>query len=62
MIVMGVVGWKNSGKTTLASKLIAELTARGRTVSTIKHTHHAVNLDQPGKDTYQHAQAGAEKR
>ncbi len=61
MIVIGIVGWKNSGKTTLAAKLIAELTKRGRSVSTIKHTHHAVNLDQPGKDTYQHAQAGAEE-
>ena len=59
MKVYGVVGWKNAGKTTLVERLVAELTGRGYTVSTIKHTHHGVDLDRPGKDSYRHRQAGA---
>ena len=59
MNVIGVVGWKNSGKTRLVSKLVSEISGRGFRVSTIKHTHHSVDLDRPGKDTYQHRQAGA---
>ena len=59
MNVIGVVGWKNSGKTRLVSELVHEIIGRGFTVSTIKHTHHSVDLDRPGKDTYQHRQAGA---
>lgn len=59
MYVIGVVGWKNSGKTRLVSALVSEIIDRGFRVSTIKHTHHSVDLDQPGKDTYHHRQAGA---
>ncbi len=59
MRVYGVIGWKNSGKTSLMERLVAEITGRGFTVSTIKHVHHAVDLDQPGKDTFRHRQAGA---
>ena len=54
-----IVGWKNSGKTTLMSQVIGAITARGFSVSAIKHTHHAVDLDQPGKDTYRHRASGA---
>jgi molybdopterin-guanine dinucleotide biosynthesis protein MobB len=57
--IYGIVGWKNSGKTTLMSQVIAEITARGISVSAIKHTHHAVDLDRPGKDTFRHREAGA---
>jgi len=57
--IYGIVGWKNSGKTTLMSRVIAEITARGFSVSAVKHTHHAVDLDQPGKDTFRHREAGA---
>jgi molybdopterin-guanine dinucleotide biosynthesis protein B len=59
MKVYGVIGWKNSGKTSLMERLVADITARGVSVSTIKHVHHAVDLDQPGKDSFRHRQAGA---
>lgn len=59
MKVFGVIGWKNSGKTSLMERLVAEITARGYTVSTVKHVHHAVDLDQPGKDSFRHRAAGA---
>jgi len=59
MQAIGVVGWKNSGKTTLITRLIPELRRRGLTVSTIKHVHHDIDLDEPGKDTYLHREAGA---
>jgi len=59
MKVYGVIGWKNSGKTSLMERLVAEITGRGFSVSTVKHVHHAVDLDQPGKDTFRHRAAGA---
>ncbi|WP_166262096.1 molybdopterin-guanine dinucleotide biosynthesis protein B [Marinobacter salicampi] len=59
MNVIGIVGWKNCGKTTLASALIRELSSRGLTVNSIKHAHHAVDVDQPGTDSYRHREAGA---
>src|SRR6056297_1010690 len=59
MNVYGVIGWKNSGKTTLVERLVAEIAARGYTVSTVKHTHHGVDVDRPGKDSHRHRQAGA---
>ena len=59
MRVYGVIGWKNSGKTSLMERLVAEITGRGFSVSTVKHVHHDVDLDQPGKDTYRHRAAGA---
>ena len=61
MRVFGVVGWKNNGKTTLVERLVAHLTAQGYRVSTVKHAHHEVDLDQPGKDTWRHREAGAEE-
>jgi molybdopterin-guanine dinucleotide biosynthesis protein MobB len=57
--VLGVVGWKDNGKTTLVERLLDHLTGRGLRVSTVKHAHHAVDIDQPGKDTWRHRQAGA---
>lgn len=59
MRVFGITGWSGSGKTTLLRLLIPALIARGRTVSTIKHAHHAFDVDQPGKDSYEHRAAGA---
>ena len=59
MKIYGVIGWKNAGKTSLIERLVAEITARGFSVSTVKHVHHDVDLDQPGKDTFRHRQAGA---
>lgn len=59
MKVYGVIGWKNSGKTSLMERLVAEITGRGFSVSTVKHVHHSVDLDHPGKDTFRHRAAGA---
>ncbi|HMQ93835.1 MAG TPA: molybdopterin-guanine dinucleotide biosynthesis protein B [Amaricoccus sp.] len=59
MKVYGVTGWKNSGKTTLVERLVTEITGRGLSVSTIKHAHHAFDVDQPGKDSHRHRRAGA---
>lgn len=57
--VLGIVGWKNSGKTTLVEALLTELAGRGLSLSTIKHAHHSFDIDTPGKDSYRHRQAGA---
>jgi molybdopterin-guanine dinucleotide biosynthesis adapter protein len=57
--LIGLAGWSGSGKTTLMTKLIPALTGRGLRVSTIKHAHHAFDIDQPGKDSWLHRQAGA---
>lgn len=59
MKVFGLVGWSGSGKTTLLVQLIPELTSRGLSVSTMKHTHHNFDIDQKGKDSYEHRAAGA---
>ncbi len=59
MKVFGFAGYSGSGKTTLIEKLIPRFTARGLKVSLIKHTHHNFDVDQPGKDSWRHRQAGA---
>lgn len=59
MIVWGVTGWKNAGKTTLVEGLLRALTARGLSVSTLKHSHHGFDVDQPGRDSHRHRAAGA---
>ena len=57
--VFGVVGWKNSGKTTLVERLVAELTRRGFAISTVKHAHHGFDIDREGADSFRHREAGA---
>jgi molybdopterin-guanine dinucleotide biosynthesis protein B len=57
--VLGLLGWSGSGKTHLLTRLLPLLIARGLSVSTVKHAHHGFDLDQPGKDSYQHREAGA---
>jgi molybdopterin-guanine dinucleotide biosynthesis adapter protein len=57
--IYGIIGWKNAGKTSLMERLVADIVARGFTVSTVKHVHHDVDLDHPGKDTFRHRAAGA---
>ena len=59
MKLWGVVGWKNSGKTGLMERLVAEFTARGLRVSTLKHAHHTFDVDHAGKDSHRHRIAGA---
>ncbi|MDI3280458.1 MAG: molybdopterin-guanine dinucleotide biosynthesis protein B [Bacillota bacterium] len=58
--IISLVGPSGSGKTTLLTALIPELTKRGLRVGTIKHDAHGAEVDQPGKDTWRHFQAGAE--
>ena len=53
------VGHSGSGKTTLIEKLLRELSGRGLRVAMIKHAHHKVVLDTPGKDSWRYKQAGA---
>jgi len=57
--VYGITGWKNTGKTTLTERLVGELVRQGLLVSTVKHAHHATEIDHPGRDSYRHRQAGA---
>lgn len=59
MRVFGLAGWSGSGKTTLLVRLLPELIARGLSVSTLKHAHHTFDVDQPGKDSWRHRDAGA---
>jgi molybdopterin-guanine dinucleotide biosynthesis adapter protein len=59
MRMIGLAGWSGAGKTTLLIKVIPLLVARGLTVSTLKHAHHAFDTDQPGKDSHSHRLAGA---
>ena len=58
--IVSIVGKSKSGKTTLIEKLIAELKSRGYRVATIKHTPQGTNLDEPGKDSWRHVEAGSE--
>lgn len=59
MRVIGFAGWSGAGKTTLLRKVIPRLLGRGVSVSTVKHAHHAFDVDVPGKDSWAHRQAGA---
>jgi len=61
MKIFGIVGKSGSGKTTLLEQLIPVVRARGINVSTIKHTHHQFDIDQPGKDSYRQREAGAKE-
>ena len=61
MKIIGVVGWKNTGKTTLIEKLISELNRRNLTVSTIKHSHHNFSVDREGTDSFRHFNAGTKE-
>lgn len=59
MRIYGVTGWKNAGKTGLMERLVADISQRGFTISTLKHAHHDTDVDQPGRDSYRHRAAGA---
>ena len=58
MQIFGFAGWSGSGKTTLIERLIPVLVRRGCRVSLVKHAHHEFDIDQPGKDSWRHRQAG----
>jgi molybdopterin-guanine dinucleotide biosynthesis protein B len=57
--IVSIVGKSSTGKTTFLEKLIRELAGRGYRVATIKHSHHAISFDNPNKDSWRHAKAGA---
>jgi molybdopterin-guanine dinucleotide biosynthesis adapter protein len=57
--VIGITGWKNSGKTTLVEKLVAHFSAMGLTIATVKHAHHEFDIDHEGTDSFRHRKAGA---
>ncbi len=61
MRTLGVIGRSGSGKTTLIERLLPCLRGRGLRVSTVKHSHHRLDLDPPGKDSRRHRDAGAEE-
>ena len=57
--LLAIAAWSGTGKTTLLKKLIPELCARGIRPGLIKHTHHNMDVDRPGKDSYELRKAGA---
>lgn len=59
--IFGITGYSGNGKTALVRALLPELTGRGLRVSTLKHAHHGFDIDQPGKDSYEHRSAGAQE-
>lgn len=59
--VVGIAGWKNSGKTTLTVRLIAEFTRRGLRVASLKHAHHDFQVDEAETDSARHRRAGAQQ-
>lgn len=57
--LLAIAAWSGTGKTTLLKKLIPELRAHGIRPGLIKHTHHNMDVDKPGKDSYELRKAGA---
>ncbi len=57
--VLAIAAWSGTGKTTLLKTVIPALCARGVRPGLIKHTHHNVDIDTPGKDSYELRKAGA---
>jgi molybdopterin-guanine dinucleotide biosynthesis protein B len=61
MRVFGFAGWSGSGKTTLIEQLVPRLVGSGLRVALVKHAHHAFEIDQPGKDSFRHREAGCQE-
>jgi molybdopterin-guanine dinucleotide biosynthesis protein B len=59
MKAIGIIGYSNTGKTTLIEKLIPIFRARGLSVSAVKNAHHGFDMDRPGKDSFRYREAGA---
>tara|TARA_B100000579_G_C22434176_1_gene666725 strand:- start:138 stop:623 length:486 start_codon:yes stop_codon:yes gene_type:complete len=57
--VIGIVGWKDVGKTFFVTEIINLLVQKGYKVGTIKHAHHNFDIDKPGTDSFKHRQSGA---
>ena len=61
MIIIGLVGWKDSGKTFLAQKIITKLVLLNYRVASIKHAHHEFDIDKPNTDSFLHRKAGSQQ-
>ena len=61
MKTIAVIGWKNSGKTTLVSRLVSHLRKKKFKVGVVKHAHHTFDIDHPNTDSYKIRQAGSYK-
>ena len=61
MLICGIIGWKNSGKTYFAQKLINYFNSKNLKVASIKHAHHDFNIDKPGTDSFLHREAGSQE-
>lgn len=59
--LLGIAAYSGTGKTTLLKRLIPLLNAMGVRIALIKHTHHDMDVDTPGKDSYELRKAGAEQ-
>ena len=59
MKIIGIVGWKNSGKTYLVQKIISKLVSLNYKVASIKHAHHNFEIDKPKTDSFLHRKAGS---
>ncbi len=57
--VVGIVGWKDVGKTFFVTEIINLLVQKGYKVGAIKHAHHNFDIDKPGTDSFKHRQSGA---
>ena len=61
MKVIGIIGWKNSGKTFIAQRIIKKLTQKGINVASIKRADHNFDIDTPNTDSYLHRKAGSKQ-
>ena len=61
MKTIAVIGWKNSGKTTLVSRLVSHLRKKKFKVGVVKHAHHTFDIDHPNTDSYKIREAGSYK-
>ena len=61
MKIIGVIGWKNSGKTYYVQEIIKKLRKKGYSVASIKHAHHEFDVDQPKTDSFLHRKAGSQQ-
>ena len=61
MIIIGIVGWKNSGKTRLMQGLIKYFSKKNFKVAAIKHAHHNFDIDREGTDSFLHRKSGAQE-
>ena len=61
MLIIGIVGWKNSGKTRLMQEMIKYLSSKNFVVATIKHAHHNFDIDHKGTDSFLYRESGAQE-